>query len=172
MTSYLAFLGVLFLLFRIWLAEFKLKEELEFRKRYVSRILTYYFGLGMICEFKNVVFNLILASSLFMMIISFVGWDILFFIKFPKRTYWKKNKGWIIIERLTMHPPLITVGILMYMNNIQNYVGYSVDVWAVISAFTLVFLPFLTIDKRWTEKYIKPTGMNILIGSLISMFVV
>ena len=78
-------IGICFLIFRIWLTEFKLKEELEFRRHYLSRFLNYYYCLALISSFSWDIFNFILISETIAMIIAFIGWDIPFFIKFQNK---------------------------------------------------------------------------------------
>jgi hypothetical protein len=164
----LSIIGAFFLVFRIWLVEYKLEDELQFRKNYVSRILNYYFCIALLLAFRAPIFNLAIIGALPMMVISFVGWDSLFFIKFKKRTYWKKNHGWLLLERITLHPPMIPVAIWMYYKGFQNFVPPPMNPWVFVAVGILFFGPFLLMDKRWTEKYIAPTGNNILFGAVLS----
>ena len=78
-------LGSLMLIFRIWLCEVKLVRELEFRRRYLSRFMGYFFWVAMVLDFQNDIFNLIIITELVGNIIYLVGWDIPFFLKFRNK---------------------------------------------------------------------------------------
>ena len=167
MTSEWIFLvlGSIMLVIRIWLCEIKLVEELSFRRRYVSRFLNNYFWIAMIFNFQNTLFNLIIITGYIGMLITFFGWDTVFFYKFKSRTYWKKNHGWLIFERLTMHVPSIIIGTWMYFTDTHNFVDFEIY-WLII-AILLVFTPWVVIDRRFTEKYID--GMKFQITLLLSL---
>jgi hypothetical protein len=166
-------LGALGLIFRIWLTQFKLAEELQFRKDYASRWVNYYFFIGMILDFQDQTFNLIIAGALPLMLISFVGWDTLFFWKFKSRTYWPnvKNHKWLLIERLTMHPPMIVVGLLWYFMGLRNYLTMNIleAIVPTIICAIMIIGPELLWDERLTKKYIAPTGQNIFVMTIISI---
>lgn len=168
MNAIISVIGAIFLVFRIWLTNFKLQDELEFRRYYVSRFLNYYFCLAMVLAFQNEIFNIMIITVLPMMVISLVGWDSLFFVKFKKRTYWKKNHGWLIIERLTLHPPIVTVAIWMIITGIHNFFTLPPTIWPFISGGILFYGVFFLLDERITKKYIPPTGANMVFGSLVS----
>jgi len=162
-------LGASGFVFRLWLTHFKLKDELQFRKDYVSRYIALYFFLAMTLGFKNEVFNLIICAALPVMLVSFIGWDSLFFVKFKKRTYWEKNHAWLIVERITMHPPVIAVSLYWWIIDLKGIIGLTNGIITIIAACILVMGPYMIWDKRWTEKYIAPTGMNIFIFMIISV---
>lgn len=148
-------LGVAFLIFRIWITEFKLRDELQFRRHYLSRFLNYYYCLALLSGFTWNLFNFILIAEWLPMIIAFIGWDIPFFIKYKKRTYWEKNRLWLFIERATLHPPMIGTIILMYLHGLHSFVDISKLIILTIIGFLIVFLPWFLLDHRWTKKYIK-----------------
>lgn len=162
-------LGAFGIIFRIWLVQFKLKDELEFRKDYVSRYMSVYFFIAMALQFQNELFNLIVATALPLMLVSFIGWDTLFFYKFKKRTYWEKNHGWLIVERLTMHPPMLIVALYWWIAGLENVLLIQGSYATIIAAVILVFAPMLLFDKRMTEKYIAPTGMNIFVSAILCL---
>ena len=157
MSWVLFLLGSLFLFFRIWLTEFKLREELQFRRHYLSRFLNYYYGVALLWGFTSNLFNFILIADWLPMIIAFLGWDIPFFIKFKRRTYWNKgeNRVWLLIERATLHPPMIGTIIWMYTQGLQSYVDASHLLGYTLIASLFVFLPWFLLDHRWTKNYIK-----------------
>ncbi len=161
-------LGSLYLILRLWLVEFKLKEELEFRRHYLSRMLAYFTGLVILFDYKNMLMNFIIISALPVVIVSIMGWDSLFFVKFKKRTYWKKNKGWLIVERLTMHFPMATVGILLYNWGLPT-LSIIEALQMIVYTIPVLYLWFMVVDKRWSERYIWPTGLNIFIFATLSI---
>lgn len=161
-------LGSVYLIFRLWLVEFKLKEELEFRRHYLSRMLAYFTGLVILFDYKNMLMNFIIISALPVVIVSILGWDSLFFVKFNKRTYWKKNKGWLIIERITMHFPMAAIGILLYIWGLPTLSIIEVLQLAIYT-IPVLYMWFWVVDKRWSERYIWPTGLNIFIFATLSI---
>ncbi len=150
----LLIIGVSFLIFRIWLTEFKLRAELEFRRHYLSRFLNYYYCIALISSFTWDIFNFILISETIALIIAFIGWDIPFFIKFNKQDHWQKNKTWLIIERATLHPPMIGTVIWMLFSGLRSFVDSSNLILIVIITLILGLLPYFLFDQRWTKKYI------------------
>jgi len=154
MSVALLIIGVLFLIFRIWLIEFKLKDELQFRRHYLSRFLNYYYCFALISSFTWDLFNFILISETIPMIIALIGWDIPFFIKFKKQNYWEKNKVWLIIERATLHPPMIGTVIWMFFSGLKTFVDSSNLFIILIITLILGLLPYFLLDRRWTTNFI------------------
>lgn len=166
MVSYLPLIGGIFFLFRLWLIFFKLTDELQFRRLYISRFYSLYFALAITMEFRDPTFNALIIGAVPMMLISFVGWDLPFYQKFVSRTYWTKNHGWLLVERLSMHLPILICGIWMYVTDFHNYVPHSAGVLPFVLSAILLFLPFFLMDERWTSKYIAPTGKSLLFGAI------
>ncbi len=170
MREVLVFSGVAFLIFRFWLVEIKLPDELQFRKRYFSRILTYYGALTLIFELKNDLFNFIMLVAVPVLIVSIIGYDALFFIKFKRRTYWEKNHGWLIVERLTMHPPLLILGIWLYATGTVPQIDWIGAIGLMFGLLVVGCLPFFFVDERWTKKYLPKTAKDIIVGTSVSAF--
>ena len=155
MSVALLIIGVLFLIFRIWLTEFKLKDELQFRRHYLSRFLNYYYCLALISSFTWEIFNFMLISETIALIVAFIGWDLPFFIKFKKNShYWEKNRAWMLIERATLHPPMIGTVIWMFFSWLKSFVDTSNLFLIIIFTIILGILPYFLFDERWTKKYI------------------
>ncbi len=161
----LSILGWIMLIFRIWLAEFKLKDELQFRRHYLSRFVNLYMWIALILNLESYTFNLIVITCFPVMIVTSF-WDIKFYTNFKKRDYWEKNKMWLLVERLTLHPPMLILGLFFYISGILPYFNYSRGVWPVIIAISFVYLAFFLLDKRWTEKYNYPQS-KIMISMMI-----
>jgi len=159
-------IGIVFLIFRFWLSTFKLKDELQFRRFYVSRLVNYFFCFSIIFNLKNPVFNVILAVCFPAMIFTST-WDVNFYRGFKGRTYWKKNKGWILVERLTMHPPILIGGLFIYLTGIWNYVPpRNLVVFAIGILF--VYPTSYLLDVRLRKRYEWPNGRNLILVMLIS----
>ena len=154
MSVALLIIGISFLIFRIWLTEFKLKDELQFRRHYLSRFLNYYYCIALISSFTWDIFNFVLISETIALIFAFIGWDIPFFIKFKKQKHWDKNRVWLIIERATLHPPMIGTVIWMIFSGLKSFVDSSNLILIVIITVILGLLPYFLFDERWTKKYI------------------
>ena len=155
MSVALLIIGVSFLIFRIWLTEFKLKDELQFRRHYLSRFLNYYYCFALISSFSWDLFNFILISETLPLIIALIGWDIPFFIKFKNIQHWEKNRIWLIIERTTLHPPMIATVIWMFISGLKSYVDSSNLFLIIIITLLLGLLPYFLLDQRWTRNFIK-----------------
>ncbi len=158
------------LLFRSWLCERKLVEELQFRKHYISRILNYYLFVAMMLNFTSDIFNLVVFIPFPLVWVSFVGWDIPFYMKFRKRTYWEKNHGWLLIERLTLHLPIIAVQIWMFSTDPINFFNKANFAEEFIAAFVLLTSPWFLWDHRWKNKAFLPsTRRDITLFTILSM---
>lgn len=158
-------LGFSMLIFRIWVAEVKLKEELQFRRRYFSRFFAYYTCLALTFGLLVLPFNLMVIIAFPILIVTSV-WDINFYRKFNTQPYWAEKKGWAILERLTLHPPVVVLAIYMILTDARNYIQPPNLVILVISALVL-FSPFFLVDERWTKRYKWPEAM-IVIGLMIA----
>ena len=157
-------IGALGLMGRIWLVQWKLADELEFRRHYVSRILSYYLFIAMMVEFESDIFNLAIMIPFPVVFVSLLGWDTLFFKKFKSRDYWEKNHFWLIVERLTLHLPIIAVQLWMLIEGPLNFVDKHNIIWEFIAVILLLYPTWFLWDKRWTDKdYLPDTRRNITI---------
>lgn len=159
-------IGIIFFIFRFWLSTFKLKDELQFRRFYVSRLVNYYFCFSIIFNLKNPVFNVILAVCFPAMIFTSI-WDVNFYRNFKGRTYWKKNKGLLLVERMTMHPPILIFGLYIYITGIWNYVPPR-DLLVFAIGILIVYPSSYLLDVRLRKRYEWPNGRDLLLVMLIS----
>ncbi|MBN2155302.1 MAG: hypothetical protein JW776_04615 [Candidatus Lokiarchaeota archaeon] len=158
--------GGVFFLFRLWLSMFKLKDELQFRRFYVSRLVNYYFCLMLIFNFQSIVFNVIVATCLPAMLFTTI-WDVKFYQNFKKRNYWKKNRGWLFVERLTMHPPILITGLYMYITGISTYIPND-QIVPFIIGIVITFGSSFIFDIRLRKKYNWPNGRDLLLVMIFS----
>ncbi|MBN2155301.1 MAG: hypothetical protein JW776_04610 [Candidatus Lokiarchaeota archaeon] len=158
---YLTVIGSLFLGFRIWLSFFKLRDELGFRRFYVSRFVNIYTCLMMVAGGSVKFLNCIVAACFPAMIITTI-WDISFYRRFKDRTYWKKNRKWVIVERITLHPPTQILGIWMYATGLERFFPMG-DFLNLIIGSGLVYLTTILFDVRILKKYNWPSGLYLLI---------
>jgi len=158
-------LGIAFLLFRIWLVEIKLPEELQFRRRYFSRFFSYYTGFALVFGLSFYPFNVMVMIAFPIILVTSV-WDINFYRRFKTQTYWTKNQRWVVIERLTLHPPVVAVAVLMILNDARNYIQPPNLLMMIVSALIL-FIPFFLLDERWTRRYKWPEAL-IVIGLMVA----
>jgi hypothetical protein len=158
-------LGIAFLIFRIWIVEFKLEEELQFRRRYFSRFFSYYTCLALVFSLRLWPFNVMVMVAFPILVVTSV-WDINFFRRVNYQDYWKTNLRWGIIERSTLHPPVVVVAIYMILSGARSYIQPPN---LILMALTIIglFLPFLLLDVRWTERYKWPEAI-IVIGLVIA----
>ncbi len=171
----LSIIGISWLVFRIWLPFYKVKDELEFRQMYVSRFTNLFAACMLIAGGEAAFLNCILFASFPAIAILTIIYDIPFYTKFSKRTYWKKNKYWVLIERITLHPPVLAVQIWMIVKGIPDFI-YPGDYISLIICAVVMLLTTLLFDPRITQKYHWPRGRDlilVILGStvFISMYI-
>jgi hypothetical protein len=93
-------------------------------------------------------------------------WDINFVRRFRNQDHWKTNRKWGILERSTMHPPVVVVAIYMIVTGARNYIEVPNLIQMVLVVVGL-FLPFFLLDVRWTKRYKWPEAL-IVIGLIIA----
>lgn len=160
----LVVIGVTFLLFRIWLVEIKLVEELQFRRRYLSRVANYYACLALAFGLQITILNLIVIMALPILLMT-LAWDINFFLRFRSRDYWTRNSSWVFIERLTLHAPVILLGLILLFIGVVPYI-ISSSLLVILIASLMGYTPFFLLDERWKSRYSWPQAplLILLIG--------
>lgn len=177
-----ALCGMAFLVFRLWLDEMKLRKELDFRRRYLSRISNYCFSIALIYNFQNMAFNMILTTSMLALWVAFFRWDWRFYKRFktggvvssiPLET--RSQRVWMIIERLTLHPPILFFGTRPFFTGLRSFVLGSVastdlaaQILSILYASIIIYAGFFFMDVRWSERYGWPTGKIMLYGIILS----
>jgi len=161
----LTILGFALLIFRIWVVEIKLKEELQFRRRYFSRFFAYYACLTLIFELQFYPLNIIMMVAFPILVVTSV-WDVNFYRRFNTQEYWKKNRKWAIIERLTLHPPVVIIAIYMILTGARNYIEPP-NLVILVFVVVILFSPFFILDERWTKRYRWPQAL-IVIGLVVT----
>lgn len=163
----LPFFGVIYLIFRIWITEFRLKDALGGRRRFFSRVLGYYLGIALILNFWSIALNLVLIISLPSMVIIFFTFDLAFFINYKKekavKAFDSTTGFWLIVERLTLHLQIILVGIWMLVSDVRKFAGPQHGPWVLFVSDALIFIPLLLWDERIGKKVDWPLGLIILI---------
>ena len=165
MTEIIIVIGAVYLPFRIWLDEFKLKDELLFRRRYFSRFFSYYLGIALLLGFSAYPFNIMVMVAFPILVVTSI-WDINFYRRFSSQTYWTKNKRWMLIERMTMHPPVVLVAIFMIFNGARNYIEPP-NLLLMAGIIVVLYLPFFLFDERWTKRYKWPEAV-IIVGLFLA----
>ena len=169
----ISIIGSMFLIFRIWLCEVRLKDILDFRRHFLSRFASYYFCITLILSFESPIFNFITISSLPLLSIAFLTFDMPFFIKYKKENELQENKlnkrdvNWLYIERILLHPPIILANLVIYIMDPKIFLtGFGID--TILTSSVLIFGAWFCFDKRAFEK--KGTGpaiLTLIISSLI-----
>ena len=163
-------LGIVFLLFRVWIVEVKLVDELEFRRRYFSRFFSYYTALALAFGLLFWPFNVMVMVGFPILIVTSI-WDVNFFRRFNSQTYWEKNRRWLLVERITLHPPLVVLAIYMIIAGARNFIEPPNLVLMALSIVVL-YLPFFLLDVRVTKRYRWPQALiviGLLVGSAVSL---
>ncbi|MHA1672707.1 MAG: hypothetical protein ACTSYI_03685 [Promethearchaeota archaeon] len=185
-VSAFSIIGLLYFTFRLWLDEVKLRNELDFRRRYLSRITNYFFAIAMIYNFESMVFNMILSTSMIALWVAFFRWDFRFYKRFlyggeiasiPVET--RSQKVWMIIERLTLHPPILIIGTIPFFTGLRAFSlgnvasgDLGVQILSMIFGLVLYFGAFFFLDKRWADHYQWPTAKIMLYGIIASCLII
>jgi hypothetical protein len=167
MAFLLSFFGVVALLFRVWLTEVKLRDILGTKRFHLSRFCSYFFLLAMIWSFQNSVFLLITIYSAPAMLISFFIFDVPFLIRdVPRLTH---NRGWQIIERLTVHIPIVIYGVYYYSTAplLKYFQLLTIVNFCLGIAFTAI--PLIVLDPRISKREDWPRGPALLIGMVLAI---
>jgi len=165
----LSVIGILWFVFRIWLPFYKVKSELEFRQMYISRFTNLFAACMLIAGGEARFLNCILFASFPAIAILTLIYDIPFYSKFKKRTYWEKNKYWVLLERITLHPPVLAVQIWMVIRGIPEFIPRG-DYLSLIICTCLMLLTTLLFDPRITKKYHWPRGRDLVLVIIGSSF--
>jgi hypothetical protein len=171
MAYWFPIFGSIFLIFRIWLCEVKLVKPLDYRRHYVSRFLTYFYAIAMILSFENAFMNISVAGSLPAMVIIFLTFDFRYIRDHTGKRVEEEIplRFWLLVERWTLHPPLIITGIYWYVIGLKTIVLYPVpSIGYTLLAIALPIVTFLTIDPRWTKKTEAPLGYIMLLIAILS----
>lgn len=152
--------GFLLLLFRAWLVEVKLQDELQFRRRYFSRFFSYYTCLALAFGLGAFPLNIMVMIAFPILLVTSI-WDINFYRRFRFQSYWTKNRRWLIVERITLHPPVVMVAVYMILTDAKNYIQPPNLVVLLIGTLIL-FSPFFVLDKRWTHRYKWPQALTVI----------
>ena len=164
MVFLVSIFGVVAFLFRFWLAEIKLHDILGTKRRHLSRLCSYYFLLAMIWGFESSVFLLITVFSAPAMLISFFIFDVPFLIKdIPKLT---ENRGWQIIERLTVHIPIVLYAVYFYFTAGRLKYFEMLTILTFSFGIALTAVPMILFDPRIRKREDWPRG-PILLGGMV-----
>jgi hypothetical protein len=93
-------------------------------------------------------------------------WDLNFVRRFRIQDHWKTNRRWGIVERGTLHPPVVVLAIYMILTDARIYIQ-SPNLILMVLVVIGLFLPFFLLDVRWTERYKWPEAL-IVIGLIIA----
>ena len=167
MVFLISFLGFVGLALRIWLTEVKLRDILGTKRFHLSRFCSYFFLLAMIWSFNNSVFLLITIYSAPAMLLSFFIFDIPFLIRdVPRLT---RYRGWQIIERLTVHIPIVVYGVYFYFTAPLLTYFQLLTIINFFLGIALTAIPLLVLDPRIRKREDWPRGPALLIGMVLAI---
>ena len=145
--------------------EFKLVNELQFRRRYYSRFFSYYTCLALSFGLGFWPFNVIVMVAFPVLLVTSI-WDINYMRRFRSQKHWVNSWRWGFVERLTLHPPVVLVAVSMILMGARNYIE-SPNLILMVVVIVLLFSPFFLLDVRWTKRYKWPEAI-IIIGLIFS----
>ena len=171
MSFWFPIFGALFLIFRIWLVEVKVPDALAHKKRYVSRFLTYYYAIAMILSFESAFFNIAIAASVPSMIVIFFIKDLKYIRRNTGRNVKEESpvRHWMLVERWTLHPPLIITGLYWYTIGLKSVLlSTAPPLYLAILSIVFPVATFMIIDCRWSHRKETVLGYAIPIAGVIS----
>lgn len=160
-------IGAVGFLFRFWLVELKLDQDLNHKRGHTSRFINYYFLIAMITDFGNNLFTLISVVSAPAMVMAFFFFDFPFYFQDCLKPM--KNKWWLIIERLTLHPPVFIYAIYFYATQKLLFFFELYSLVNLVISLVLVLIPMFLFDPRITKREDWPRGLLIVIGGIIDI---
>ena len=171
MSYWFPIFGAIFFIFRIWLCEVKLAEPLDYRRHYVSRFLTYYYAIAMVLSFENAFFNIVIAASVPAMIVIFFTFDFVYIRDMTGKRVKEDTplRHWLLVERWTLHPPLMITGLYWFAIGLKSVVIYPIpSIGLTLLAILFPIITFMGIDPRWTKKTEAPLGNIMLLIAFVS----
>ncbi len=160
--------GTIFLLFRLWLCEWHLRDLLKGKRAHTSRFCSYYLAIAMILNIEPNVFTLISVVSAPAMVMASLAFDVPFlFFNEGRRDIPKKS--WQIIERLTMHLPIILFGVYYYTHALLLDYFQMFTISKLVVAIIITCGPMFLFDPRITKKEDWPRGLFIVGGAIIDV---
>jgi hypothetical protein len=179
MNVFLVILGCVGFLLRLWLTNFRLSTILGDERRFNSRLLTQYGFIALIFNLEVDPLNLVIVGALPMMVIMLFRYDLPFFLKLVQGKSIitphmrpdvvplpPKTKLWLVVERLTLHLPIIFIGGPWYAVGLKSVVFPDLQVVSFVITVLLVFGPFLLLDPRIRKKLDWPEGLWLLMGGI------
>ncbi len=161
MTEAVIIAGIIYFVFRFWLTEYQIAEELGFKRFYISRMINLYFAVALILDLHNMIFNIIIfASSPIVLVTMF--WDWKFYFKSIRGNGAMPKKWWQFAERITLHVPILCAGAFFAIDGAQKYVNLNEGYSPLAYAALLILLPYFILDERWKRRYNWPDGIIIL----------
>jgi len=167
-------IGIFYFLFRIYVNEFKTKNILKQERRYFSRFAAYYLGIAMIFDWQLISLNMIITTTSITFIIISILTDFRALIA-PTRYYpnfQPEEYFWMKMERITLHWPLIGVGLWMIFSDFYKFVNTSHGIFPLIGVAILFYVPFFCWDERIRKKVGWPIGGWILFSSYCQLSVI
>lgn len=166
-TLWLSLCGALFVIFRIWVTEVKLRKELGNKRGHTSRFISLFFFIAMLLNFENNVFTLISVVGAPAMLMAFFAFDVPYYIKDVRLI--KEKKFWLILERLTMHPPAVIFAVYFYSYARIDFYLTLFTIPKFCGALILVVGPLFLFDPRVTKREDWPRGPACIIGAILSI---
>ncbi|MHA1745015.1 MAG: hypothetical protein ACTSWW_03380 [Promethearchaeota archaeon] len=179
MNVFLMILGVVGFALRIWLTEFRLVTILGEERHFNSRLLTSYGFTALIFDLQVESLNLVIVGTLPMMLIMLFRYDAPFFFKLVQRKplitvhtpttelpFSPATNLWLIIERLTLHLPIIFIGLPWYWAGLKAVVFPNLQISSFFITIGLIFVPFLLLDPRIRKKMDWPEGLWLFLGGI------
>jgi hypothetical protein len=95
----------------------------------------------MVFAFSSNVFTLIVITALPTMIGAFLFFDVRYYNVWISEERYQKQLGWVKLERLFLHPPMIVAGFGIYLNNSIEFLLTMFTLPNLIAGLILGFAP-------------------------------
>jgi uncharacterized membrane-anchored protein len=118
----------------------------------------------MFLEFQSNAFTMLIVVAMPGMLMAIFVFDVPYYANFNKIEARSQNKGWLLIERFTLHIPLFLYGVFFYATGKKSILRALYTVPNIIIGLLLTMIPFFLMDPRWTKKQDTPRGKWIIFG--------
>ena len=164
--------SIVFLILRIWLVEIRLKDQLGPKRRYLSRMGILLFPLALSSNFSINVLNFLILLAAPTDTIAFIIYDIPEIYSCLKAKENKLNWGWLVLERVSMHVPVIVMFFYWIFSHHIFIYDFSLIADLILAGGISSGL-FLIFDPRnpFTEALDPPDGKRILFAIALSIVI-
>jgi hypothetical protein len=160
--------GIAFLLVRLYINEFRVAKWIQPENHFISRINTYLFSFAFIFSLEISILNIPIISGILPFTIIFLRNDMNFILNIKRFVAEKnitdpKDIFWILIERISLHLPILIAGYYMVFTDIFRFVSMEYGIWTFIIPYFFCIFIYMLVDVRWADDKNPAVGRLIIL---------